>query len=224
MQRMTVNELRGFRNEFEMTCAAQDGDKGAWMSLWNHYQDMMMSRLIAAKGFTKEELESEALEVFANKLRLFNRGKVKSEAAFSMLSWLFCGVVNRTNQLIRQRKREVHLYFEEVNASFSGEGFLPAGEEDETQQTQMVGVDEGIYTTYNPERLVVERLHDSDTERVKAFYARLTQFERAVLDARREGLTLSQVAKKLACSVTTVKVHIQRAKQYASDIFEVCYA
>jgi DNA-directed RNA polymerase specialized sigma24 family protein len=234
MQKMTTKELQGFQNEFEMTCAAQDGDGRAWLILWNHYRNMMMSRLIAAKGFSREELESEACEVFAYKLSLFNREKVSSENAFSMHSWLFCTVINKTNKLIRQRKKEVHLYFEDVNAADDRDGSLEDSRVrfspyDETQDqaplvNQMIGCNEEIYTTYNPERMVVEGLHEDDTLRVKTFYARLTQFERDILEARREGLTLAAVAQKFACSVTTVKNHIRTAKRYAEDIFQVCYA
>jgi DNA-directed RNA polymerase specialized sigma24 family protein len=222
MQKMTTKELQGFQNEFEMTCAAQDGDGKAWLALWSHYRAMMMSRLIAVKGFSREELESEACEVFAHKLGCFNREKVSSQGAFSMFSWLFCGTVNMTNKLIRQRKKDVHLYFEDVNSSF--EGGVDEGEESNSLANQMLGINDDIYSAYNPEKLVVERLHDDDADRVKAFYARLTQFEKNVLEARREGLTLANVAKKFCCSVTTVKNHIKVAKLYAEDIFQISYA
>jgi DNA-directed RNA polymerase specialized sigma24 family protein len=221
---MTMKELQGFRNEFEMACAAQDGDKKAWLAMWNHYRAMMMSRLTAAKGFTREELESEACEVFANKLRLFDRKKVSSETAFSMFSWLFCGTVNKTNRLICQRKKDVHLYFEDVNASFSIEENHDEEDDVGLLGNQMLGINDDIYFTYSPERLVVERLHDNDTKRVKSFYARLSLLEKNILEARREGLTLVAVAKKFGCSVTTVKNHIRVAKQQAEDIFEICYA
>jgi RNA polymerase sigma factor (sigma-70 family) len=230
MQIITAKELSGFQNEFELTCAAQDGDGKAWLALWNHYKKLMMSRLVAVKGISREELESEAIEVFAHKLENFCREKVKSEDAFSMFSWLFCGAVNKTDKLIRQRKKDVHLYFEKVNAAVSGRettcnaGFSEEPEDDSSRRDQMLGINNEIYTIYNPEKMVVAKLHDDDTKRVKAFYARLSQFEKDILEARREGLTLAQVAKRFQCSVTTVKNHVRRAKLYASDIFEVCYA
>lgn len=234
MQKMPAKELLNYRNEFEMTCAAQDGDGKAWMALWNHYESMMMSRLIAVKGLTRSELQSEACEVFAHKLSLFDRAKVKSENAFSMFSWLFCGVVNRTNKLIRHRKKEVHLYFEDVNSA-DGWGvaddnpssrtyFYDNTEDLNPLQNQMLGINDEIYSAYNPEKLVVESLHDADTVRVKTFYSKLSQFERDILEARREGLTLAQVAKRFACSITTVKNHVRNAKRYANEVFQVCYA
>jgi DNA-directed RNA polymerase specialized sigma24 family protein len=222
---MTEKELQGFRSEFEMTCAAQDGNGKAWMALWNHYKAMMMSRLIAVKGLSHDELESEACEVFAHKLEIFKRWKVASEDAYSMFSWLYCGTINATHQLIRQREKDVHLYFEDVNAAFSTEAEGADNDVDsEYLANQMIGINDELYNVYNPERLVVEKLHDDDTVRVKAFYARLTQFEKNVLESRREGMTLSDVAKKFCCSVTTVKNHIQAAKLYAEDIFQVSYA
>jgi RNA polymerase sigma factor (sigma-70 family) len=237
MQKLNVTELSGFRNEYEMTCAAQDGDGLAWMALWKHYRKMMMSRLVAVKGFTRRELESEAIDVFTHKLERFNRSKVSSEAAFSMFSWLFCAVVNRTNKLIRQRKRDVHLYFENVNANDDRDGTLDTiysrdhiyyydGHAEDTNplQNQMLGFNDELYTTYDPEKIVVEKLQKNDSDRVKTFYAKLTQFDKDILEARREGLTLAEVAKRFCCSITTVKNHIYKAKRYANDIFQVCYA
>jgi RNA polymerase sigma factor (sigma-70 family) len=237
MQKLNTEELIGYRNEFEMTCAAQDGNNIIWLALFKHYKNMMMSRLIAIRGFTRDELESEACEIFAHQLGKFDREKVSSETAFSMFSWLFCATINRTNKLIRQRKRDVHLYFEDVNAADDRDGSLDTihgrnhiiyydGHAEDTNplQNQMLGINETIYSIYNPEKLVVEKLQDTDTDRVKNFYSRLTQFDKDILEARREGLTLSEVAKKFCCSITTVKNHIYKAKRYANDVFQVCYA
>jgi len=238
MQKFSVTELQGFQNEYEMTCAAQDGDGLAWVALWKHYKNMMLSRLFAVKGLTYDELESEARLVFAIKLKNFDRVKVSSKTAFSMFSWLYCAVLNRTNALIRQRKRDVHLYFEDVNANDDRDGSFYTGvnldftnyydlqpyEDTTPLYDQMFGVNKEVYTTYSPEKIVVEKLKMSDTDRVKAFYAKLTQLDKDILEARRAGLTLAQVAKKFCCSVTTVKNRIHKAKVFANDIFQVCYA
>jgi DNA-directed RNA polymerase specialized sigma24 family protein len=81
-----------------------------------------------------------------------------------------------------------------------------------------------IFNQYNPERIVIESLKEDDTERVKAFYAKLTDFERGILECRREGLTLTKIAVKFKCHVTTVKLHLKRAKEIASREFQVAYA
>jgi DNA-directed RNA polymerase specialized sigma24 family protein len=127
--RLTEKDLKGkFPNEYEAAKAAQDGNSEAWMILWEHYRTMLMSRICHAKGFTREELESEAIALFAHKLELFNRDKVSNPEGYSMHSWLFLGAVNLNNRLIRQRKREVHLYNEQVSAArkWGGGGYLPA--------------------------------------------------------------------------------------------------
>jgi len=235
-QKVTVN-LGNFKNEFEMTCAAQDGDNAAWLALWNHYKNMMMSRLVAAKGFSRSELESEACDVFLYRLKKFNREKVTSKNSFSMFAWLYCGVLNRTNKLIRQRKKDVHLYVEDVNASRKSKGGFvwptkesyvgsyTTSDDDKTPfEDALLGVTPEIYNVYNPEKLVVDSLHEDDTVRVKNFYNKLSQFERDILEARRDGLTLAQVATKFCCSISTIKTHITRAKRYANDVFQVCYA
>jgi DNA-directed RNA polymerase specialized sigma24 family protein len=85
-------------------------------------------------------------------------------------------------------------------------------------------VNQDIFNYYNPERLVVESLREDDAERVKSFYAKLTDFERGILECRREGLTLVKIANKFKCHVTTVKLHLKRAKKIASMEFQVAYA
>ena len=233
MKTTNMLKLGSFKTEYDMTCAAQDGDKKAWMALYTHYKPMMMSRLLVVKGLARNELESEACEVFAHKLDLFDRSKVKSQDAFSMFICLFRGIVNRTNKVIRQRKRDTHLYFDNVDANSLGNNLLEdkftLKFEDEyadlgSFQSRMLTRNDDLYNAYNPERIVIEDLRENDTERVKSFYAKLTQFEKNILEARREGFTLIEVAKKFHCSVTTVKNHIRKAKNYANDIFQVCYA
>jgi DNA-directed RNA polymerase specialized sigma24 family protein len=85
-------------------------------------------------------------------------------------------------------------------------------------------VNQDIFSYYNPERIVVESLRKDDAERVKLFYAKLTDFERGIFECRREGLTLAKIACKFKCHVSTVKLHLKRAKEIASVEFQVAYA
>jgi DNA-directed RNA polymerase specialized sigma24 family protein len=122
MQMIAKEKLGGYSNEYEAAKAAQDGNGEAWMLLWKHYKPMLMSKIRYVKGFSNEELESEAVVLFAHKLELFDRNKVTKPEGYSMHSWLFLGAINLNNKLIRQRKREVHLYNEQVSAAHNGGG------------------------------------------------------------------------------------------------------
>lgn len=216
MQALSKKELMGFENEYEMVCAAQYGNSKAWMGLWNHYRGLMMSRLIAVQGLTREEIESEAVEVFAIKIHNFDRNKVNNREKFSIFTWVYCAAISRTNKMIRQSKKDVHLYLKNVNAS----GINKGDDDDGTEVGEyMIGVDEGIYTRYSPERIVFEKEHEDDTARVREFYARLSDFDKDILELRRKGLTLAQTAGQLRCSVSTVKHHIKMAKDVAFDVF-----
>jgi DNA-directed RNA polymerase specialized sigma24 family protein len=119
MQKLTKEELGGYSNEFEAAKSAQDGNTRAWMLLWKHYKAMIMAQVRHVKGLSREELESEAVVLFAHKLALFDRKKVTKADGYSLHSWLYLGAINLTNRLIRQRKREVHLYNEQVSAAHS---------------------------------------------------------------------------------------------------------
>jgi DNA-directed RNA polymerase specialized sigma24 family protein len=195
--KLTERDLKGkFPNEYEAAKAAQDGNDDAWMLLWGHYRPMLISRICHAKGFTSEELESEAIALFAHKLELFDRDKVTNPEGYSMHSWLFLGAVNLNSKLIRQRKKEVHLYNEQVSAVNGGGGglleplYAEGTDAMEKDEEDFIGseaanfqraVNQDIFNYYNPERIVVESLHEDDAERVKAFYAKLTDFERSTL-------------------------------------------
>jgi hypothetical protein len=121
--KLTKKDLKGrYSNEFEAAKAAQDGNSEAWMILWEHYRTMLMAQIRHVRGFSNEELESEAVVLFAHKLEIFDRDKVTKPEDYSMHSWLFLGAVNLNNKLIRQRKREVHLYNEQVSAARDGGG------------------------------------------------------------------------------------------------------
>lgn len=183
-----------------MVCAAQDGDDKAWMGLWNHYKGLMMSIISAVQGVTREEIESEAVEVFATKVSNFDRGKVRNRDKFSIFTRVYCAAISRTNKMIRRNKKDVHLYFKNVNASGT-----TAGDDDDGAEVgdYMIGIDEGIYTRYSPERVVFEKEHEDDTARVRELYARLSDFEKDILELRRKGLTLAQTAGQLRCSVST---------------------
>jgi hypothetical protein len=124
MQMFAKEWLGGYPNEYEAAKAAQDGNNNAWMLLWKHYKPMLMSRIRLVEGFSNEELESEAVALFAHKLELFNRDKVKTLEGYSMFLWLYKGVKSLVDRLIRQRKREVHLYNERVSAAHGGGGTL----------------------------------------------------------------------------------------------------
>jgi DNA-directed RNA polymerase specialized sigma24 family protein len=110
------------------------------------------------------------------------------------------------------------LYTERICAEEDEEDFIGS----DTVNFQKA-INQDIFSYYNPERIVVESLHEDDAERVKIFYAKLTDFERGILECRREGLTLTKIASKFKCHVTTVKLHLKRAKQIASMEFQVTY-
>jgi hypothetical protein len=121
--KLTERDLKGkYPNEYEAAKAAQDGNHEAWMLLWEHYTPLIMSKIRHVRGFTKDELKSEAFDFFTHKLKIFNRNKVTNPENYSMFSWLYLGAINLNNRLIRQREREVHLYNEKVSAARSGRG------------------------------------------------------------------------------------------------------
>lgn len=121
--KLTERDLGGkYPNEYEAVKAAQDGNGEAWTLLWKHYRPLLMSRIRRVKGFTSEELESEAVVLFARKLEVFDRNRVTSPEGYSLHSWLYLGAISLNDKLIRGRRREVHLYNERISAAHAGGG------------------------------------------------------------------------------------------------------
>lgn len=216
MQGLDKKVLGEFDNEFEMVCAAHNGNGDAWMRLWEHYKGLMMSRIKAVQGMTREERESEAAEVFARKVFNFDKTKVNDPKTFSLFAWIYCASISHTHKLIRQSKRNMHLY------GISDTALGDEGDIDEMEVGErMVGIDDTIYTRYSPERIIFEEAREDDTERIKEFNAKLTDFQKDILEIRRKGMTLAQTASTLHCSVTTVKNNIREAKEIAFKVFGI---
>ncbi|MGL5913564.1 MAG: RNA polymerase sigma factor [Bacteroidales bacterium] len=204
-------------NEFELASRAKTGDKKAVEILWNRYKTVSSSILWCVAHMEKEELESEAFMLFMHKLDLFDPKKIgQTEENWSFSFMITGGMKNLRNKLINQNRK----YCEEVKTSY---------EESEEEGVNQWGANKAlfglhVYDRYNTEEIIIRSEEESTERRVKNLYAKLSVFEKVVLEKRRAGLKLQEIADELGCSLSKVKSHLKIAKQVASRVFEVSYA
>lgn len=202
-------------SEFDQTVAAKNGDANAWLNLWNKYRGVMVGTLACVIGYTEEELESEAYELFAHKLQIFEPTKVcVSHDSFTFSFMVINGAKNLRDRLINQSRR--------------------LGTLDDNEYVEFLSEDAGVVkmNTFVPEHetnkyaadLIVTRDPKEDmTVRIKRFYNKLNSFQKDVLRLRRAGFKLQEIADELNCSLSRVKDNLYRAKVTASSEFGVAF-
>lgn len=211
------------KTEFELACGAKAGNQEDLLQLWSLYKNVCMSILYKVAHLENEELESEAFIVFSHKLDLFDPNKIGVKPESWSFSFMVTGgMKNLRSKLINESKR----YNEVVKLSYveSDDGEATESVAQSSQDKinyQLYGAH--TFDVYNPEKLVIAQEDPLDA-RVRRFYSRLSAFEKALLEKRRAGLKLQEIADEFGCSLSKVKSHLKYAKEIASSVFEVAYA
>lgn len=206
-------------NDFELAVAAKNANANAWMELWGRYRKPMMGIIARVKGMTQDEICSEAYELFAHKLNLFDATKVKvNPAAFTFSFMVVQGAKNRRTRLINESKRNDYLSDNEYTEA------APTLSDKKLTVTHATRLPEWEATKYSAETLYVRSNEDTETARINRLYKNLSSFQKDALRLRRAGYKLREIAEMLDCSISKVKVNIRDAKLVASEIFEVAYA
>jgi len=211
------------KTEFELACGAKAGNQEDLLQLWSLYKNVCMSILYKVAHLENEELESEAFIVFSHKLDLFDPNKIGVKPESWSFSFMVTGgMKNLRSKLINESKR----YNEVVKLSYveSDDGEATESVAQSSQDKinyQLYGAH--TFDVYNPEKLVIAQEDPLDA-RVRRFYSRLSAFEKALLEKRRAGLKLQEIADEFGCSLSKVKAHLKYAKEIASSVFEVAYA
>jgi hypothetical protein len=202
--------------DFDLAVAAKNGDQAAANILWLRYRRRMMG-IIGKYNYrlyqlSNDELESEAAELFMHKLKeVFKPEKVrKSSGEWSFSYMLTGGSRNWRDKIITETRKHLRTndYDERGNLS-------------ETHPNDSVPRalewNDWEYTKYNPEKAALENEWDQE-EKIMALNKRLTFFQKAILNLRRQGMTVQQIADRMGCGFTKVRVQIIKAKQAASEV------
>jgi RNA polymerase sigma factor (sigma-70 family) len=210
------------KSEFELCLAAKNGDTLANIQLWKRYQPVAVSMLRNLPEMTVEEKVSEAYMLFLYKLELFDPQKVleaRSPDTFTFSYMMTGALKNLRDKLFRAGKRELRNISwtpfddsQETDFPYKFTEFTPYHQRKEYINNER-------FDTYSPENNIFCSSDKKLDEKAKRFYGALSEFQRDILDLRKEGMALKEIGSKLHCSPTTVKAHIRQAKRKAAEIF-----
>jgi DNA-binding CsgD family transcriptional regulator len=212
--------------EYHVVIRAKAGDRIAFGKLWNAYRFIMIGMLKYLKYLTPEEKESEAALVLIRKLELFNPAKVnKSPETWTFSYMLTGGMKNARRKLVNAMKNEsvvklgIRETFLDISVSSSDYPVYSSG-----QCADVVALNYYDYVEKNsPERYALTAAGGSADEKMRKLEKGLSPFQGAVLSFRRAGLTLREVADRMGCGYTTVRMHIKKAELIAALIFGFDY-
>jgi DNA-directed RNA polymerase specialized sigma24 family protein len=211
--------------EFMLAVKAKAGDKRAFKNLWEKYKLMMAGMFRYCKNLTFEERISESALVFVRKLELFQPDRIgKPPEAWTFSYMLTGGVKNARDKIIRHSKKDAEkdLVFSEAASDYDD---IPANSSI-MGNTLSVALDVNRYEyeeKYSPE---IHAMRASDTpleEKEKEFLNKLSPLQITILQLRRAGKTVQEIADEMGCGFTKVRLNIVKARQLASSIFEVEY-
>ena len=204
--------------DFGLAVAARNGDRAAASALWARYRRIMMG-IIGKYNYrlyrlSNEELESEAAELFMHKLmEVFKPEKVrKSPGEWSFSYMLTGGSRNLRDRIINQTRNCGSI----VDEYDEGED---APEKELLNQAvirRAMEWDDREYIKYNPEKTVIEK--SLAAGKIKALNQILTPFQKAILKLRRTGMTINQIADRMGCGFTKIRLQIVDAKEAAAEI------
>jgi hypothetical protein len=217
------------QSEFDLTVCAKNGDPSANLELWERYKPVAISILKPVHGLSFEEKISEAYMIFLHKLEIFNPDKVlavRNPDTFTFSYMVVGGFKNLKLKLITMWKNHNnHVSFVPLDedADNCGDKEYPYLVMDKGNFYLVKDkIDLNFLDLNNPANIL---LSEENTKKLpkkeQLLYARLTDFQKKILEMRREGKTFVEIGNILGCSKTKIRLHYIDAKNIANKIFGV---
>jgi hypothetical protein len=206
---------------------AKGGDKAAFTSLWNFYKPIMLGMLRSCRWLTFDERSSEAALLFAHKLEIFDPAKVGKSSEDWTFSYMLTGGVKNLRQRLQRCFREDSKVWILFDGNDAMEYLEDPASSDYPLSKLISGspIDCNVYDyceKNNPEFLLINSTTELRDKRQR-LEKRISLFQKTLLDLRREGKTMAEIADEMGKGVTTVKKYIKDAKEIASRIFGINY-
>jgi DNA-directed RNA polymerase specialized sigma24 family protein len=217
------------QSEFNLTVRAKNGDASANLELWERYKPVAISLLKYVRGLSFEEKISEAYMIFIHKLEIFNPDKVlavRDPNTFTFSYMVIGGFKNLKRKLITEwKKYNGNVSFNPLNDEMSEYyGFdkeYPFIVADKKGKyfiiTERASTD--LFDLNNPLNALTKSNERELQKKERLFYTRLSDFQKKILEMRREGKTYQEIGNVYGCSSTKIKKHYAEAKGIANKIF-----
>jgi hypothetical protein len=219
------------QSEFDLTVRAKNGDPSANLELWKRYKPVAISILKPVPGLSFEEKISEAYMIFIHKLEIFNPDKVlavRNPDTFTFSYMVIGGFKNLKLRLITKWKdHNNHVSFMPLDDGFGiyGDKEYPYLVIDKKGFYLVKDkIDMNFFDSNNPANILLSKESTKKLpKKEQLLYARLTDFQKKILEMRREGKTFIDIGNALGCSITKIRRYYSDAKNMANKIFGVNY-
>jgi DNA-directed RNA polymerase specialized sigma subunit len=216
------------QSEFNLTVRAKNGDASANLELWERYKPVAISILKPVRGLSFEEKISEAYMIFLHKLDIFDPDKVlavRDPDTFTFSYMVIGGFKNLKKSLISKWKvHNSNVSFNPLDddtSDYYGSDkeypFIVANKGEFYLTTERINID--LFNLNNPINILTKNNESELLRKEKLFYAKLSDFQKKILEMRREGKTIKAISDILGCSGSKVKRHYAEAKNIADRIF-----
>jgi hypothetical protein len=215
------------QSEFNLAVRAKNGDASANLELWERYKPVAISLLKPVWGWSFDEKISEAYMVFLHKLEYFNPDKVlavRDPDTFTFSYMMTGGLKNLKARLIFEYKnRNNHISFMPLEEDTNSRHGLD-------KEYPFIVIEKGnfyfakdkiniaVFDSNNPANIVIKETEKGLQKKEQLFYARLSDFQKQILEMRREGKTYKEIGNIFGCSDQKIKRHCADAKSIATKI------
>jgi hypothetical protein len=216
------------QSEFNLTVRAKNGDASANIELWERYRPVAISILKPVRGLSFEEKISEAYMIFLHKLEIFNPDKVLSvrDPDTFTFSYMMTGA-------LKNLKAKLAFRYKDHNNHVS---FLPFDEDGDNygankEYPYLVIEKGGFYfvkdkmnidalDSNNPANILLTKETEKELpKKERLFYTKISDFQKKVLEMRREGKTFKEISNILGYSLSWVRKNYYQAKDIANRVF-----
>jgi DNA-directed RNA polymerase specialized sigma24 family protein len=215
-------------SDFMLVIKAKIGDKQAAQKLWGKYSKVLVPMFRHCQNLTADEKVSEAALVFARKLELFKPeriGKTPEQWTFSYM--LTGGAKNAVDKIIRHSKKEGKFnldYNAEVCDSDNLDANAYSAIAGRSVTAALTSNQFDFVEKYGPEIHAMRAMDTPLEEKESELMSQLSPLQITILQLRRAGKTVQEIADEMGCGFTKVRLSIVKARELASSIFEVNYA
>jgi hypothetical protein len=219
------------QSEFNLTIRAKNGEASANLELWKRYKPVAISILKPVRGLSFEEKMSEAYMIFLHKLEIFNPSKViaaRNPGTFTFSYMIIGGLKNLKQKLITEWKRHNNnVSFNPLDGDRGGYygfdkeyHFIISDKEGKYYlTTEQVNTD--LFYLNDPINILTKNSERELKKKELLFYGKLSDFQKKILEMRREGKTYQEISNICSCSCTKIKKHYVKAKDIANKIFSL---
>lgn len=216
--------------EFAVVCRAKDGDKAAIEWVWRKYRSLlvgMIGRYWWYHRLNEAEMESEAVLALIHKLEVFKPEKIKKAPEEWRFKYMLINAAYHRRNRLKNKARDGQLHGcmdnEEIGLVSVSEkiGGNDGDRHESFNVYDMMCADSHRNYQYNPEETVLSEMKEPIELKEKRLMEMLTPFQKTLLELKRVGLTIQQIADQMGCGFTKVRLQIVQARELAYQVLEV---